>query len=81
MRNSSWLGMAAFALVLAGGAPALAQPNSGARPAPDGPRVGELAPDFELPRLETLAGGAQATVKLSQFRGKSPVVLVFASYT
>ncbi len=41
-----------------------------------GPRPGDLAPDFELP--ETANGNV---VQLSAFRGKSPVVLVFGSYT
>ena len=41
-----------------------------------GPRVGEVAPDFSLPDVATAA-----TVSLHNFRGKSPVVLVFGSYT
>ena len=36
----------------------------------------DLAPDFELPD----AAGAK-TVRLSSFRGKKPVVLIFGSYT
>lgn len=39
-------------------------------------KVGRLAPDFSL---EPRAGGAPVT--LSSFRGKSPVALVFGSYT
>jgi len=43
-----------------------------------GPDVGRPAPDFELPRL----GAADAErVRLSAFRGKRPVVLIFSSYT
>jgi hypothetical protein len=38
--------------------------------------VGQPAPDFSLP-LQNGAG----TLKLSGFRGKKPVVLVFGSYT
>ncbi|MBI1355636.1 MAG: redoxin domain-containing protein [Acidobacteria bacterium] len=38
--------------------------------------VGDLAPDFELPTYDK-----RATVRLSDARGKSPVVLVFGSYT
>ena len=38
-------------------------------------RVGDPAPDFELPRPE---GG---TVRLSDFRHVSPVALIFGSYT
>ena len=38
--------------------------------------VGDPAPDFELPTLDR-----SGTVRLSSFRGKKPVVLVFGSYT
>ena len=41
-----------------------------------GPAVGEEAPDFELRTLE-----GDGVVKLSDFKGKKPVVLVFGSYT
>ena len=41
-----------------------------------GPKVGEAAPDFVLPGLE-----GKEKVKLSDFRDKAPVVLVFGSYT
>ncbi len=40
------------------------------------PKVGEEAPDFELPVLH----GEGATVRLSELRGK-PVALIFGSYT
>jgi hypothetical protein len=40
------------------------------------PAVGADAPDFELPQL----GGAER-VRLSQFRGRKPVALIFGSYT
>ncbi len=40
------------------------------------PAVGADAPDFELPRL----GGAER-VRLSAFRGRKPVALIFGSYT
>ena len=40
------------------------------------PKVGEEAPDFELPVLH----GDGETVRLSDLRGK-PVALVFGSYT
>jgi peroxiredoxin len=39
-------------------------------------KVGDLAPDFEL----TVRGGEQK-VRLSSFRGRRPVALVFGSYT
>ena len=40
------------------------------------PKMGEEAPDFELPVLR----GEGATVRLSELRGK-PVALIFGSYT
>jgi hypothetical protein len=40
------------------------------------PAVGTDAPDFELPRL-----GSADRVRLSQFRGRKPVALIFGSYT
>jgi hypothetical protein len=39
-------------------------------------RVGDMAPDF---KLKTLDG--KRTVRLHQFRGQRPVVLIFGSYT
>ena len=42
----------------------------------DSPKVGDLAPDFELQD----PSGANS-VRLSTFRGKRPVALVFGSYT
>ncbi len=53
-------------------------------------KVGELAPDFELPRLvlKTDASGKNVgvisdseTVRLSSFRGKKPVCMIMSSYT
>jgi tetratricopeptide (TPR) repeat protein len=41
-----------------------------------GPKPHDLAPDFSLPAL--VGGG---TISLSSFRGRSPVVLVFGSYS
>lgn len=41
-----------------------------------GPQVGAYPPDFCLKRL-----GSDAQVRLSSFRGKRPVALVFGSYT
>jgi Ca2+-binding EF-hand superfamily protein/thiol-disulfide isomerase/thioredoxin len=40
------------------------------------PQPGEMAPDFELASPD-----GQTTVRLSSFRGKRPVVLVFGSFT
>lgn len=41
------------------------------------PKVGEQAPDFNLPLL----ANREQTVRLSDFRGRKPVVLIFGSYT
>ena len=41
------------------------------------PSVGDPAPDFELPRLDDRS----QTVRLSDFKGKRPVALIFGSYT
>jgi hypothetical protein len=43
---------------------------------PKSPKIGDLAPDFELQDPE-----GRAVVRLSDFRGKRPVALVFGSYT
>ncbi len=60
----------------------------------NGPKYGEMAPDFELMPLKfyefgidereitaETAGLLYAPVRLSDFRGKKPVVLIFGSYT
>jgi hypothetical protein len=39
-------------------------------------RVGDPAPEFVLPTVDR-----KSEVRLSEFRGKQPVVLVFGSYT
>ena len=54
-----------------------------------GIEYGREAPDFELPRLTIEKGKdgnavgriSEKKVKLSSFRGKKPVFLVFSSYT
>ena len=43
---------------------------------PQSPKVGDIAPDFELQDPE-----GNVRVRLSDFRGKRPVALVFGSYT
>jgi peroxiredoxin len=40
------------------------------------PKVGDLAPDFEL-----FDNRGENPVRLSDFRGKKPVALVFGSFT
>ena len=47
-----------------------------AQAAAPGPKVNEIAPDFDLP--DPLSG---ARVRLSAFRGKAPLVLIFGSYS
>ena len=47
------------------------------RPQQTPPKVGDAAPDFDLPML----GMKDKTVKLSSFRGDRPVALIFGSYT
>ena len=42
----------------------------------EAPKIGELAPDFSL---ETRDGSE--SIRLSQFKGEKPVVLVFGSWT
>ena len=46
------------------------------------PKVGTVAPDFELCRLKKDGtSDPKKKVKLSSFKGKKPVALVFGSYT
>ena len=45
------------------------------------PEVGDVAPDFELPMLGSRASGHDELVRLTEFTGKSPVALIFGSYT
>src|SRR5262249_31148261 len=42
----------------------------------EGPGVGQIAPDFTLKTR-----GRKHEIRLSQYRGRKPVVLVFGSYT
>lgn len=41
----------------------------------------QMAPDFELPVCDDEKKATAETVKLSSFRGKRPVALIFGSYT
>jgi len=52
------------------------QETSGSVERTDAPAVGQNAPDFALKFLH-----GEKTIKLSDFKGKKPVVLVFGSYT
>ena len=51
--------------------------RGGGRSAGAAPAVGDQAPDFDLP----LVKDAEQSIKLSSFRGKKPVALIFGSYT
>jgi hypothetical protein len=42
----------------------------------EAPKVGDVAPDFTLKTLD-----GKETIKLSQYAGNLPVVLIFGSYT
>jgi hypothetical protein len=77
-----WVLAAAAGAALAAVAPGQGPPREVNTPAargerqPDRLRVGDPAPDFTLPTAD-----GKDTVTLSAFRGKRPVVLIFASYT
>jgi hypothetical protein len=73
--SRTWISVFSLAAIL------LAAPSFGGTPPRDRPsegslKVGDLAPDFELKPLD-----GKATVKLSSFRDRKPVALVFGSYT
>jgi len=52
------------------------RPGSERRRVPDKLKEGDMAPDFALKSVD-----GKKTVKLSSFRNKRPVVLIFGSYT
>ena len=58
------------------GAKALAAIKATAKRDQTGPREGEEPPDFQLKRL-----GSGELVRLSSFKGRRPVALIFGSYT
>ena len=45
------------------------------------PKVGEIAPDFEIDTLDRHRKRTGETVRLSNHRGKRPVAPIFGSYT
>ena len=47
------------------------------RPKGDLPKVGQVAPDFDLPRCDD----PKKRIRLSSFAGSRPVALIFGSYT
>jgi peroxiredoxin Q/BCP len=56
---------------------ALSAPASAQEPAPPGgPKVGDVAPDFELPGA-TKVGPSQTPVRLSDLRGQTVVIAFF----
>ena len=79
------------ALVVILSEPVAAQRSRSSRGAPNPKvKVGEFAPDFELPKLtfKTDATGKTVgvinekdTIRLSAFRGKKPVCMIMSSYT
>ena len=78
----------AAALVLAALAGlALAQPAKGGPRTQPKLKVGDEAPEFDLVKFGCLKeDGSESTdakdrIKLSSFRGKKPVFIVFSSYT
>jgi hypothetical protein len=87
--------LAAAMAVLAAGPAMTAEKDKAQRPdrprRPGGPvlKVGQRAPDFELPPLtfrendegDTVGRIGQGKVKLSAFRGKAPVCIFSSSYT
>ena len=62
--------------VLVSSVPSFAQRRPGDSRREGNLKVGNLAPDFNLKRLR-----GEGKVKLSSFKGKRPVVLIFGSYT
>ncbi|MGH7654189.1 MAG: peroxiredoxin family protein [Gemmatimonadaceae bacterium] len=66
-RNATFLAAALMACASVAGAQA---------PAPAGPNVGDMAPDFSLPGA-TMAGLTSKPVSLSQYKGQTVVVAFF----
>lgn len=66
----------ALAVLVAPAASAAAQQTSPAAPAPTGPKVGDVAPDFTLPGA-TRYGRLREPVTLSALRGNTVVLAFF----
>jgi hypothetical protein len=71
-KKANILAVALLALV-AGAAPLMAQDNK-AEPASSMPKVGDMAPDFQMGYFD---GTELKKVSLEQYRGKKNVVLAF----
>lgn len=69
--------LTAFAALLVAAALPLAQDRPRRSADDRAPKVGDKAPDFKLKTLDD----PDKEVRLSEFAGKSPVVLIFGSYT
>jgi len=83
MRVREWLAAAAFTGLIVAATPLFSQEatekqakRDGDFRTPDKLKVGDVAPDFTLKSLD-----GKQTVRLAQFRGQQPVVLIFGSYT
>jgi hypothetical protein len=68
------LGVSFVSLLL--GSSTLEAQRPGSRRAPDQLREGDMAPDFKLSMVD-----GKRQVRLSSFRGKKSVALIFGSYT
>ena len=55
-------------------------PSGSTRPQQGSLKVGDDAPDFTLKKIKE-DDEKKKTIKLSTFKGKKPVVLIFGSYT
>jgi peroxiredoxin Q/BCP len=75
MRQSRWVALLAATLTIAPAS--LARAQQPAAPAPEvGPKVGEMAPDFEFTGI-TRYGKLASSQKLSDFRGQTVVLAFF----
>jgi peroxiredoxin Q/BCP len=77
MRQSRWGTLLVASSLLAVSVAKAQQPAAPATPAPEvGPKVGEMAPDFEFTGITRYGKLAQAK-KLSDFRGQTVVLAFF----
>ena len=65
----TWLGVSAVALIALAASPGRAQDG-------DGPKVGDMAPDFSLPGASK-DGVREKALRLSDFRGQVVVISFF----
>ena len=74
MRRKSWLTLVAAGLLAGSFCSSQLNAQAKAQPEPLKLKVGDMAPDF---KLEYFDGSDDKEVSLSQYRGKSNVVLAF----